>query len=246
MILHGDEMGRTQQGNNNVYAQDNELAWVDWELAKDNWALVEFTAKVAKLRHENPVFKRRRFFSGTSLRGTGGVADIVWFTPAGTEMSDEDWDSGFAKSLGVFLNGKAIRSPDSRGEPVVGDSFLLLFNAYEGPVEFTAPPEEFAESWLVEIDTATPIEDDERIAQARGEPDGRGQVAGRAAEAVLDAGTRGALPIPDQRRLHPRRRGGAGAVPPGAGGDPRLPVAAAAGRARVDARLRRGGSRPDQ
>jgi isoamylase len=162
MILHGDEMGRTQQGNNNVYAQDNELAWVDWSAARDNWALVDFTAKVAKLRHDHPVFKRRRFFSGTSLRGTGGVADIVWFTPAGTEMDDDDWDSGFAKSLGVFLNGKAIRSPDSRGEPVVDDSFLLLFNAHFEPVDFIAPPEEFGESWQVEIDTAFPIGDDER------------------------------------------------------------------------------------
>jgi glycogen operon protein len=162
MILHGDEMGRTQQGNNNVYAQDNELSWVDWQIAKDNWALVDFTAKVAKLRREHPVFKRRRFFSGTSLRGSGGVADIVWFTPGGTEMDDDDWDSGFAKSLGVFLNGKAIRSPDSRGEPVVDDSFLLLFNAHDQPVEFTAPPEEFGESWLIEIDTAMPIEDEER------------------------------------------------------------------------------------
>ena len=162
MILHGDEMGRTQRGNNNVYAQDNELAWVDWELAKENWALVDFTAKVAKLRHDHPVFKRRRFFSGTSLRGSGGVADIVWFTPGGTEMSDDDWDSGFAKSLAVFLNGKAIRSPDSRGEPVVDDSFLMLFNAYHGEVDFTAPPEDFGESWLIELDTATPIEDDER------------------------------------------------------------------------------------
>src|ERR1700712_3561550 len=134
MLLHGDEMGRTQQGNNNVYAQDNELAWVDWAAARENWALVDFTAKVAKLRHDHPVFKRRRFFSGTSLRGTGGVADIVWFTPAGHEMSDDDWDSGFAKSLGVFLTGKAIRTPDARGEPVVDDSFLMLFNAYEGPV----------------------------------------------------------------------------------------------------------------
>jgi glycogen operon protein len=162
MMLHGDEMGRTQQGNNNVYAQDNELSWVDWQIAKDNWALVDFTAKVAKLRREHPVFKRRRFFSGTSLRGSGGVADIVWFTPGGTEMDDDDWDSGFAKSLGVFLNGKAIRSPDSRGEPVVDDSFLLLFNAHDQPVEFTAPPEEFGESWLIEIDTAMPIEDEER------------------------------------------------------------------------------------
>jgi isoamylase len=162
MILHGDEMGRTQHGNNNVYAQDNQLSWVDWATAKDNWALVEFTAKVAKLRRDHPVFKRRRFFSGTSLRGSGGVADIVWFTPGGTEMDDEDWDSGFAKSLGVFLNGKAIRSPDSRGEPVVDDSFLMLFNAHDQPVEFTAPSEEFGESWLIEIDTAMPIEDEER------------------------------------------------------------------------------------
>ncbi|MDX6254917.1 MAG: isoamylase [Frankiales bacterium] len=162
MLLHGDEMGRTQQGNNNVYAQDNELSWVDWAAAKDNWALVDFTARVAQLRHDHPVFKRRRFFSGTSLRGSGGVADIVWFTPGGTEMDDDDWDSGFAKSLGVFLNGKAIRSPDSRGEPVVDDSFLMLFNAHDQPVEFTAPPEEFGESWLIEIDTATPIEDEER------------------------------------------------------------------------------------
>jgi glycogen operon protein len=162
MILHGDEMGRTQQGNNNVYAQDNALSWVDWAVARDNWALVEFTAKVAKLRRDHPVFKRRRFFSGTSLRGSGGVADIVWFTPGGIEMDDDDWDSGVAKSLGVFLNGKAIRSPDSRGEPVVDDSFLMLFNAHDQPVEFTAPSEDFGESWLVEIDTAMPIDDEER------------------------------------------------------------------------------------
>jgi isoamylase len=175
MILHGDEMGRTQNGNNNVYAQDNELSWVDWALARDNWSLVDFTAKVAKLRRDHPVFKRRRFFSGTSLRGSGGVADIVWFTPAGIEMSDDDWDSGYAKSLAVFLNGKAIRSPDSRGEPVIDDSFLLLFNANHGPVEFTAPPEEFAESWLIELDTAFPIDDEERTLK----PDAVFSVEGR-------------------------------------------------------------------
>ncbi len=168
MILHGDEMGRTQQGNNNVYAQDNELSWVDWELARENWALVEFTAKVAKLRHNHPVFKRRRFFSGTSLRGSGGVADIAWFAPDGTEMTDEDWESGVAKSFGVFLNGEAIRTPDSRGEPIVDDSFLMLFNSHQDPVEFPAPPEEFGHSWLVEIDTAAPYEDDERTLKSGG------------------------------------------------------------------------------
>jgi glycogen operon protein len=162
MLLHGDEMGRTQLGNNNVYAQDNELAWVDWAAAKENWALVDFTAKVSKLRHDHPVFRRRRFFSGTALRGTGGVADIVWLAADGTEMTDEDWESGLAKSLGVFLNGKAIRTPDSRGEPIVDDSFLMLFNAHSGPVDFTAPPEEFGESWVVEVDTAWPFFDEER------------------------------------------------------------------------------------
>jgi glycogen operon protein len=166
MLLHGDEMGRTQRGNNNGYCQDNEISWVDWSLAEENWALLEFTARVAKLRRDHPVFRRRRFFQGTPVRGSGGLADIVWLRPSGDEMSDEDWESGFAKSLGVFLNGKAIKEIDARGTPVVDDSFLLLFNAYHERVSFTLPSEDFGERWEVELDTAAPSAEYEQAAKA--------------------------------------------------------------------------------
>ncbi len=138
MLLHGDELGRTQQGNNNVYAQDNELAWIDWERAKDFEVLSDFTSRLAKLRHEHPVFRRRRHFRGRVVKGAT-VEDIGWFTPAGEWMTDEDWDSGFARSVAVFLNGDAIREPDARGEPVKDDSFFLLFNGHYEPIDFTLP-----------------------------------------------------------------------------------------------------------
>ncbi|MFL6140022.1 MAG: glycogen debranching protein GlgX [Frankiaceae bacterium] len=166
MLLHGDEMGRSQLGNNNGYCQDNELTWVDWRLAEENWALLEFTARVAKLRREHPAFKRRRFFAGMPVRGSGGLADIVWFTPEGEEMSDEDWESGFAKSLGVFLNGEAIPGLDQRGMPVRDDSFLLLFNAHHEPLTFTLPPDDFGERWAVELDTAAPSAEVEQALKA--------------------------------------------------------------------------------
>jgi isoamylase len=163
MLLHGDELGRTQQGNNNVYAQDNELAWVDWERAKEFEVLTEFTAQLSQLRREHPVFRRRRFFSGRE--------DIGWYTPAGEPMGDEDWDSGFAKSLLVFLNGEAIREPDARGEPVTDDSFLLLFNAHHELLQFTLPDTGAGERWSVAVDTSAPMRDE---AEARtfktGEP----------------------------------------------------------------------------
>ncbi len=157
MLLHGDELGRTQGGNNNVYCQDSPIAWVDWGDERENWALLEFTRSVSKLRHDHPVFHRRRYFQGRPVRGSGGVDDIVWFTPTGEEMSDEDWESGFAKSVGVFLNGEGIPTPDARGERVVDDSFLLMFNAHHEPIAFTLPPAEFGESWETVLDTAAPV-----------------------------------------------------------------------------------------
>ena len=166
MIVHGDEMGRTQHGNNNVYCQDNELAWVDWERSRENWALFEFTARLTKLRRDHPVFRRRRFFEGHTLRGSGGVADIVWLTPSGAEMSDEDWHYAAAKSLQVFLNGQGIASVDVRGERVVDDSFLLLFNAHHEHMEFTLPSSEYGQAWAVELDTATPLVADEETVDA--------------------------------------------------------------------------------
>ena len=110
-------------------------------------ALLEFTEQVAQLRREHPVFRRRRFFQGVPVRGSGRVADIVWFTPAGVEMSDDDWEAGFARSVMVFLNGKAIPTPDPRGEAIVDDSFLLLLNAHHEDLAFTLPAERFGERW---------------------------------------------------------------------------------------------------
>jgi len=169
MLLHGDEMGRTQHGNNNVYAQDNELSWVDWERARDFDFLTSFTARLTQLRAEHPVFRRRRFFNGRPVRGTP-LDDIGWFTPAGEQMTDEDWDSGFAKSVSVFLNGAGIREPDTRGQRVTDESFFLLFNAHYEPIEFTLP-DVGVERWHVVVDTHAPMLDEvDTRAVKSGEP----------------------------------------------------------------------------
>ncbi|AFM19761.1 isoamylase [Mycolicibacterium chubuense NBB4] len=155
MICHGDELGRTQGGNNNGYCQDNEITWIDW--SKTDTDLLEFARTVSQLRADHPVFRRRRFFSGEPLgrRGQAGLPDITWFTPDGTEMTGEDWGSGFAKSLMVFLNGHGIPDMDTRGQRVIDDSFLLCFNAHYEPIDFTLPAKEFAESWTRIVDTAS-------------------------------------------------------------------------------------------
>ncbi len=152
MLLHGDELSRTQRGNNNTYCQDNEIAWVDW--ASIDTELLAFTRAVAQLRSEHPVFRRRRFFAG---RGQGDpLGDIAWFTPGGEHMTEQDWTAGFAKSLAVFLNGGAISEPGSHGERVVDDCFYLMFNAYHGELEFTLPSEAYGEAWEAVLDTADP------------------------------------------------------------------------------------------
>ncbi|MDI9582264.1 MAG: glycogen debranching protein GlgX [Thermobispora sp.] len=149
MVLAGDEIGRTQHGNNNAYCQDNELSWVDWSLVERERDLLEFVRSLAALRRRHPVFRRRRFF-----RGTGdGTRDVVWLTPAGAEMREADWHSG-ARSLAVFLNGDAISEPGPRGERIRDDSFLLLFNAHHEPVTFTLPGSEYGPGWVAVIDTA--------------------------------------------------------------------------------------------
>ena len=131
MIAHGDEIGRTQQGNNNVYCQDSELSWMDWSLVEKNADLLAFTRRVTGLRKNHPVFRQRRFFEGKPIRSGDQVRDIAWLTPAGQEMTPEDWGSGFGKCVAVFLNGEAIPAPNERGERVVDDSFLLCFNAHD-------------------------------------------------------------------------------------------------------------------
>ncbi len=169
MLLHGDEMGRTQRGNNNAYCQDNEIAWVDWSDVRENWALVEFTKRLTGLRREHPVFRRRRYFRGEPLPGAdGGLSDIAWFTPTGEPMSPEDWAAGSARAVGVFLNGDAIAEPDARGQSISDDSFLLLLNASHEDLSFTLPPQEYGEVWRAVLDTAAPLAVDELPAAKAG------------------------------------------------------------------------------
>ncbi|MGB5796972.1 MAG: glycogen debranching protein GlgX [Mycolicibacter algericus] len=154
MIAHGDEMGRTQHGNNNVYCQDSELSWMDWSLVDKNADLLAFTRALTALRTAHPVFRRRRFFEGRPIRGGDEVRDIAWLTPAGHEMTQQDWDSEFGRCVMVFLNGEALPEPDARGRRIVDDSFLLCFNAGETPVDFVTPDGGYAQGWRAVIDTA--------------------------------------------------------------------------------------------
>jgi isoamylase len=153
MLLAGDEMGRTQAGNNNAYCQDNETSWLDWSLADAEQDLLAFTETLARLRRDHPVFRRRRFFRGRP-QVPGETSDIIWLTPDGQEMAQADWDASYAKSLAVLLNGEAIGEPDPRGGRITDASFLLLFNAHSEPVLFTLPEASFGPGWEIVIDTA--------------------------------------------------------------------------------------------
>jgi glycogen operon protein len=182
MITHGDEVGRTQLGNNNVYCQDSELSWMDWSLVDKNADLLAFARKVTRLRKKHPVFRRRRFFDGEPIRSGDEVRDIAWLTPGGREMTHDDWDKSFHhRCVAVFLNGDAITAPDARGERVVGDSFLLCFNAHDQYVEFITPDEDYAQEWTVELDTHDPV----------GLKEGADQVV--AAEATIEVQARSLL-----------------------------------------------------
>jgi isoamylase len=155
MIAHGDELGRTQDGNNNVYCQDNELAWVDWKRARENEVLLEFTARLAALRAAHPIFRRQRFFQGRPLRGSD-IADIAWLRPDGTHMSDEDWDGGHP-TVGIYLNGRGIPDRDELGRAIVDDSFLLMINTHHRQHTFVVPDETYGQAWEVAVDTADPL-----------------------------------------------------------------------------------------
>ncbi|MGN6607851.1 MAG: glycogen debranching protein GlgX [Jatrophihabitans sp.] len=166
MICHGDELGRTQQGNNNGYCQDNELTWIDWASADAD--LIAFTRRLGELRHEHPIFRRRRFFDGRPVRRSGGLPDIGWFQPLGEEMTDEDWGSGFGRAIAVYLNGEGLREVDSRGQRVTDDSFYLCFNADPDAIEFTLPEASFGERWELVIDTENPTPVDTDVLPAGG------------------------------------------------------------------------------
>ncbi len=149
MILGGDEIGRTQDGNNNAYCQDSEISWFDWEEIDHDF--LAFCRTVTALRKAHPVFRRRRWFQGRNIRD---VEDLAWMRPDAEPMSEDDWETGYARSVGVFLNGQAIPTPDAFGGRVVDDSFLLLFNASELDLPWTLPDGSRAAAWVVELDTS--------------------------------------------------------------------------------------------
>ena len=154
MLLAGDELGRTQAGNNNAYCQDNPLSWIDWTSA--DASLIEFTRQLIKLRCEHPIFHRRGWFTGIKPK-KGHLKDLEWFRPDGVEMTVADWGVGYAKTLGAFLNGRAISERDRTGAQITDDSFFLIFNAYHESMAFRLPRMKWGRQWTVVVDTTQPI-----------------------------------------------------------------------------------------
>ncbi len=172
MILGGDEMGRTQGGNNNAYCQDSPISWFDWSLRDENLLLLGFARRVMELRRRHPVFRRRRWFHGRAIRGPE-ASDIAWFRPDGIEMSPQEWDHGRGKSICIWLNGDAIPEPGPGGERIGDCSWLLLFNAHHEPLVFTLPdlPSGPGE-WTVAFDTNEPLlKEGARVHEAGGKVD---------------------------------------------------------------------------
>jgi len=153
MLLGGDEIGRTQGGNNNAWCQDSEISWFDWELDEEREDLLAFTRRLIALRQAHPAFHRTRFLSGEPDEDSG-LPDVWWFRPDGRRMTTRDWNRPDAHVLGVFLNGDHLLERDPEGNQVWDDSFLLLFNAFHEDVEFKLPSQRFGKRWVVELTTA--------------------------------------------------------------------------------------------
>jgi isoamylase len=151
MLVAGDELGRTQRGNNNTYCQDNELSWIDWESADKK--LLDFTRRLIQLRRSHPVFCRRRWFKGRAIKGADSE-DIAWFLPDGTKMTESHWAADFAKSLGVFLNGNGLRSVGLQGEQIIDDSFYVIFNASHETINYSLPCCKYGPGWVKVLDTS--------------------------------------------------------------------------------------------
>ncbi len=151
MLLAGDEMGRSQQGNNNTYCHDNELSWIDWSLTNENKQLLSYSQKLIRLVKKHPIFSRRNWFYGRQIEGSK-ENDIGWFNVEGGRMYDE-WNAGFVKTLTVFLNGEGIATPTHRGEQVRDDSFVIMFNAHYEQLEFALPESLRDRKWRLLIDT---------------------------------------------------------------------------------------------
>ena len=151
MLVAGDEMGRSQQGNNNAYCQDNETSWLDWNLNKENSELFNFVQALIRLAKKHPSFRRRNFFQGHSIKEK---KDIVWLNPDGKEMTNEQWQNDFARCLGVYLAGSGINERDSHGRLITDDDFLMLLNAYHEEIPFQLPDFVGERAWQVMLDTS--------------------------------------------------------------------------------------------
>jgi isoamylase len=201
MISHGDEVGRTQRGNNNAYCQDSELTWIDWNLDAEKRALLQFTAKLVQFRLAQPTLRRRKYFQDRSIRG---VKDVAWFSPDGREMTDDAWNADFVRSVGMLLSGSAIEEVDEHGEPVLGDTLLVLLNGHHDRVPFVLPPLVADQLWFRVFDTF-----DAALPDRSFRPGMRYQLQGQSV-AVLKLGA----PIRERRRPVARH---AAAVPEPAG-----------------------------
>ena len=155
MLLAGDEWGRTQQGNNNAYCQDNEISWLNWAAVDEE--LLAFTKKIIGFRNEHPVFRRHNWFKGMPVKDKG-LEDIAWFLPSGKEMDQHHWNEDFAKSLGIFLNGHGIHALGPRGQEIIDDSFYLIFNAYHDTLQYVLPAKKYGKKWHLEFATANNVE----------------------------------------------------------------------------------------
>ena len=160
MLVAGDEFGRTQQGNNNAYCQDNEISWLHWDKADNEF--LEFTRNIIKLRKDHPTFCRRRWFQGQPIKGVG-LEDIAWFMPDGSEMSEEHWNNDFAKSLAIFLNGRGLHAVGAKGQNIMDDSFYLIFNAHHEPLDFKLPTSKYGKSWDLVLDTSKAVTEEKRF-----------------------------------------------------------------------------------
>ncbi len=253
MLLGGDEIGRTQGGNNNGYAQDNEISWYDWNLTDDDRSLLEFTRHLIRIFHAHPVLHRRRFFQGRRIRGSS-VKDLTWFGPDGREMSDAQWQGSSVHTIGLRMAGDAIDEPGPRGERIVDDSLLLILNADDQPHDFRLP-NKARHGWELVMDTSSPVPSvPAPPLPGRWDLPARGALDGAPASATrMTVGQRraprGAPRATYRLQLHAGfdfdAAVGDGSLPRGARGEPPLRLAHPAGGARQPPRLRRRGPRPD-
>ena len=167
MLCGGDELGRTQQGNNNAYCQDNDISWFDWKLDHTQRHLLEFTQHLIAFRKRHPVLRRRRFFQGRHIRGSE-VKDISWFKPNGKEMTDDDWNAGYSKSLALRLAGDAMAETDEKGRAIVDDTLLIIINAHHTPLAFTLPAHKREVRWQPILDTSVTAGSEKLVTNLKG------------------------------------------------------------------------------